>query len=988
MKRLRFVAFLLAGLLAAAVAIVIFALTNQARIQQYIVSEVRARSRLELRVSGARLVLASHPGLVLDNPQVFDGATELARARRIVIFAGYHALVQRRALPLSSVEIDYPEVKLPLSQGAAWGSALQPDEDAVHALQDGFRRMGLVTRRLKIVEAQITSRDGEPLADNVSLLADRRFRGQVWHVLANGTCRMQGATGLKAAADFRLGTVEREAPGTAAHGSLWLWNDEPRSVALGSMSARGMFKSQFGIDLKNDGRVLVDAELVPRMQVTLPPLKSPLTLQSYRLDARLNVSGGRIELSQVRLMHGSEIEIAGDGYLSEINAGDPRFGLRVGGIEIAMPNLQSQLANLKGLPQWFSSAQIAAGNLVVGELGLDSSFSELRGPLEKLLPHSKLDVRLSGLKIVPAAELALPTVEGAEIKFALTQGVLTGKGQARVGRSRLHDVEVKADLTRGPGSVNYEISADADLDVAEISTPAARILADSGIDLHRWVGSVKGDADLTLEAKGSIDASGAKVTDYEVNIEPHQVSTEVKALDQSVSFARGVVTLRPGSIALNKLEVEPAHGKVTVTGSLGVSADKVDLREMTADLQGILAQNWLPLFNPDGLSAEGPMRGTVNVKPGPNKPGTYVVRGKVTVGPGQVQLGFLRSPIIIQAATLDLDGRGIRLAMPHSRLEGKGLNFTLSEPDFSKPSMRIDAVVEDLDLEVMKFVRLPWSPKTEVSFPHIHATGHIEAAKGNLAKLQMTNLSTDFVRDGGNWRVYNYSADVFSGKVTLELTGRAADNWIRMKGHISDQDVGEIFRLARPDSAPMMTGKLYADVDVWGDTDVDFFKSLAGTGTAIVKDGTVNKFKVLSRMLNTIDLKNWLTKGVPDPRLSGVPFESVTTDFAGEKGMFYSDNVLLLGPVLDITAGGNVDLGDTALDMQVGMFPFQTVNWVLNKIPIIGEGLSSGIVAAYFHVHGPLSDPSVTPAPLTSVAEIIKRTLGLPINMIRPNTIR
>jgi len=33
-------------------------------------------------------------------------------------------------------------------------------------------------------------------------------------------------------------------------------------------------------------------------------------------------------------------------------------------------------------------------------------------------------------------------------------------------------------------------------------------------------------------------------------------------------------------------------------------------------------------------------------------------------------------------------------------------------------------------------------------------------------------------------------------------------------------------------------------------------------------------------------------------------------------------------------------------------------------------------------------DPSVTPAPVTSIAEIIKKTLGLPINIIRPNTIK
>jgi hypothetical protein len=30
----------------------------------------------------------------------------------------------------------------------------------------------------------------------------------------------------------------------------------------------------------------------------------------------------------------------------------------------------------------------------------------------------------------------------------------------------------------------------------------------------------------------------------------------------------------------------------------------------------------------------------------------------------------------------------------------------------------------------------------------------------------------------------------------------------------------------------------------------------------------------------------------------------------------------------------------------------------------------------------------VTPAPITSVAELLKKTLGLPINLIRPDTIK
>jgi hypothetical protein len=60
-------------------------------------------------------------------------------------------------------------------------------------------------------------------------------------------------------------------------------------------------------------------------------------------------------------------------------------------------------------------------------------------------------------------------------------------------------------------------------------------------------------------------------------------------------------------------------------------------------------------------------------------------------------------------------------------------------------------------------------------------------------------------------------------------------------------------------------------------------------------------------------------------------------------------------------------------------------------IPIIGTNMADSagtVVAAYVHAYGPISDPSVTPMPITSVAEIIKKMLFLPINVIKPNTVQ
>ena len=78
------------------------------------------------------------------------------------------------------------------------------------------------------------------------------------------------------------------------------------------------------------------------------------------------------------------------------------------------------------------------------------------------------------------------------------------------------------------------------------------------------------------------------------------------------------------------------------------------------------------------------------------------------------------------------------------------------------------------------------------------------------------------------------------------------------------------------------------------------------------------------RILGFVDLKTWLSAKVPDPRVSGVPFQTLTADFKGRDGDFYSDDLLLRGPVMNISALGHMRLGDGNVDMQVGMVPFKT----------------------------------------------------------------
>ncbi|MGH7949565.1 MAG: AsmA-like C-terminal domain-containing protein, partial [Candidatus Binataceae bacterium] len=330
------------------------------------------------------------------------------------------------------------------------------------------------------------------------------------------------------------------------------------------------------------------------------------------------------------------------------------------------------------------------------------------------------------------------------------------------------------------------------------------------------------------------------------------------------------------------------------------------------------------------------------------------------------------------------------LHLMQATLEDSPIDFRLIVEDFNKPVLGIYATVERLDFEVMKFVVLPWSPRSKSRFFDVAAKGHIEVNKGNLAAFKMSQVRTDFETDRGDWRVYNYRAGAYGGQMNVELGGRKKDFWLHLKGTIKGIESGPLFQLSDPKMEPVMVGKMDLMADLWGDTGEEFFKTLAGTASITTRGGRINRFTLLSRMLELIDLRSWLTARFPDPRLAGLPFDVLLADFRGKGGDFQTDNFQLHGPAMEISALGAIDVGNATLNMEVGMSPFRTVNWLIEQVPVIGSNVAEGtghLVAAYFQVSGPIGDPRVVPKPITSAAAFFRKFFSIPINVVRPKTI-
>ncbi len=1001
MRLLRFLAIALLVIVVAGAAAAGVIFLNRDRILRSVLAIVDARTGFAIESSSSAIELRAHLVVVLRDVRALAAGREIARAARVEAQVSYHAMLFDGGVPLEVLILERPQVSIP-GQPVAVSADLPPFDLALPKALDGvLQTLSSITRKLQIIDGSVADDRGALIVSHFNLkgYTRRHLHRSPWWVDFGFTRDANPGGGSRWSGSARLGEMHGDTPPglapNAAEARLWGWNLRLEGLQIAHIAPSGTMQSEMKITLDPDGSAAGAISLTAR-DLALHN-QATVALGDYSLHAGLALSAQRFELKDIalRLVQGPPI-LTGQCRLDAPYGPDPQISVAASGLQADVAPLKQFIkSGIVALPPWTLALadRVSAGRLVIAGLTLDSSLAELlKSPGPSLRTGSSLDATVDSAAVAIAPETKLLPLREIAAKVSYRRGALTiNQGQLRAGNSRLSDFSVRADLAKDALNAPYDLSAQGDADLGELYPAIARAAARLGADPARWVKSIGGLAGFKLRAKGRLLGLNQPPLprDYSGEIVPNNAVVTFKTPAVAVAVRSGRVTISPDRLQFSRAELALNPGTAIMSGAIALGGRALAMRDLALELRGIPAEKWLPMIvPPDQAGARGLVNGTAAGSVDLARPSSYSVNGALTIGPGEIQFGFLRSPIAVRLATLTLKGHDAELEMPSAMLEGQGLNMKVGILDLQNPALRIDAVAQRLDLQALKFVRLPWSPQTPASLPGSKATGHVEVRAGNFAALPFTNLKTDFDRNGGDWRVYNLDATSLQGRVDLELSGRQKDDWIRIKGRVAGMDAGALMLVAGQQH-PVLLGKIFGNFDLWADTDADFFSTMAGKLSVVVKDGRVERLTLLSRILGLIDLKNWLSAQVPDPRKTGLPFRLLNASFAGRSGKLYTSDLLLDGPVMDITGAGSVDFGDGSVAMEVGALPFQTVNWLLNKIPLIGGNLSqTSILAAYFHVHGKLSDPQVTVSPITSAAELIKKTLALPINLIRPNTVQ
>jgi uncharacterized protein YhdP len=139
------------------------------------------------------------------------------------------------------------------------------------------------------------------------------------------------------------------------------------------------------------------------------------------------------------------------------------------------------------------------------------------------------------------------------------------------------------------------------------------------------------------------------------------------------------------------------------------------------------------------------------------------------------------------------------------------------------------------------------------------------------------------------------------------------------------------------------------------------------------------------QLLNLLDLSRWFSFQMPDLTKQGIRFRAITADFKVNNGTYITDNLIVDSSDLRMTGAGKIDVPKDELDFVVAVRPFAGIDTAMSYIPLLGRSIAAiknSFLVASFNITGRIDEPTITPAPLGTVAEWFWGVLGIPKNII------
>jgi uncharacterized protein involved in outer membrane biogenesis len=979
--------------------------------RRFLISQVEQQTRLEVQLGEGDFNIGWIAGIGFHDLRLSEpaAAQPLLTAERITARVALLPLLQRRLI--------FYDVRLlkPAAQVVREHDGRIPLLDKLLSLpflQQKNRDYEFDLRAIKIQQAHLHLIDRLPDGDPVSFrLRDldaeiERLGGRQLSELIQGVLKTEKKPPPGTALQVALkGTLEKDSQNSSLslQGKLVLpqdafefrnawWsadiksNDLPANVLIEYGRGRIPFKSMSGrlaqqlhVEGRPSERLQISGDVeFKQLGIDEPELfATPLNLGDGKVSFAAEWTPRRLAFSQLTIRSGDvSVSIKGE---VRSTTDDSHLRLQLSASPLPITALRkfipikliasSQLESLL--------ASIQEGELNLKKAGIDSSLAQMRHWAETGVGKGiwfEAELRNLGMKLNREGALTLRDVQG---HITLENNLITLTDiNGNYGNSRL--INVAGTYALYERALNLQ--ARGDLDLAELREQSV-----SGV-FPVQLKMVADIQELSGRARAEVSLQQLKETPPQITGRLALDNAQLRKDDFLLSQLRGDINFTGAEIKAEKMSATISGSPIQIgflvknyvseDGVFDVSVDSTGLKS------GIITRL---LLSSGSVNDPGIVRGSLRYQGSLTNKDKRSFTGNLDLVDVQLATPPLLQPIRALNGKIKMDESGIDFQNVRGVLVGfpsavSGRWRYAERPqlvfDFTAPSLDLTYLLSQVDAESSEF------------YANLQARGRIAVANGKIKAIEFGDLKSDVTLERRVWRLSNLTARAAGGTVQAKasIEDRPDTLSIRADSQIRSVPIQSFLRWFDMTTTEMSGAvNLTGNLDTVGKDDAERKKNLNGAFNLKIEEGIIHRMRILVQILNLLDLSRWFTLQLPDLTKDGIRFRSIAADFKVNKGVYFTQNLVVDSDDLRMTGTGIIDVPKDNIDFIVAVRPFAGIDTAINHIPLLGRGIAAiknSFLVASFNIKGPIDEPTITPAPLGTLSEWFWGVLGIPKNAI------
>jgi uncharacterized protein YhdP len=709
---------------------------------------------------------------------------------------------------------------------------------------------------------------------------------------------------------------------------------------------------------------------------------SALKLGDGRIDVALDWKPREVRIQRADL-RSSDLVFALQGSLDFPDGRDPQMALHLTTPFLSLAAVRRfvpvKLFNSPRLENLLAS--IRRGEIKLDRADVSGKLSELGRLFEPGQEQRlSLEARVREMGGDFGADPPLP-LRGFSGQIVLEKGVLRYKNfTGLVGQSRLTEINgTHGGALSGAGQLELRIKGDTEL--AQFSEMTRfGVLPPAAAKMAGAVQELGGGAKLDLTVRTDFASS------YEYEGVVSLDAVHARFGETTLSELKGDLMLSPTEIRSEQATALLGGSPIQLRLQLKNFAADQGTFDLAVESSGLKASEALRLLlSLDAPQSPGVVRGAVHYQGSLAAPENRKLTGSLELVGVQIPLKVFSQPFNEVHGRVRLDGKAIDLQ--GVRAQAGGYPFTVNGRwvNGERPMLLFSLSAPDMDVAYL----LPRhvTPDQEW-YDRLQVRGKIILDKGRYEKFVFSNFKSDLVLEKRIWRLENVFARSDGGTIAgagsfddhpeKQLFGVAPDiKSVPVKDLLGWFDVG----------TTEITGKvqLAGKLEFSGKSAADRKRNLNGAFRLRIEDGVARRFQLMVRILSFLDLSRWFTLKLPNASQEGIHFRSISADVKVAQGVYSTQNLFVDGEDLRITGAGELDGPKGEINFVIAARPFPGLDTAANYIPILGTGLAAiknSFLVASFNVRGPINDPTITPAPLSTLSEYFFGVLAIPKGLI------